>query len=984
MPDQICLAPQFSDAEFQEEFDRQGFAVKRLLTPSEAEALEGTLLALLSDCGIDIAGGNHRATPLFSSMFSEDPVFKQRVDRIVRAALSDKAATLLPDYEILFGSLLIKSAKGSAVQLHSDWTMQADLDRPTVTLWCALSDVTPERGPLAFVAGSHGLFRDIRMVDHAPSYSAGLSDLAAQIVSVPIRAGEAILFDTTILHCSSPNETDLPRLVIGVTLIPKERGGVLHFAQAGEDQSERVMLKMDDADYLTHLGEDMAVNMITGQKLGTFPIQQEPLTRSQVMTVIANADQIKSGARTMADVLNSNQLLERAARPVDRARYAPPPLRTVLRDAWMQAELEEIGHTSHQLISADEAAALLDEIKALRDFDHECAPREGEDSGEYLITSHDDDQQFKRRIHELAMSRLKQPAEAMFHNYRVVSAWPFIKLPGTGVVPFHRDWTLQADHEWPTINVWCPLMDVDHDNGVLQFVEGSYRLFDQVTFPSRPEAVLAGDDRMEPFKVIRPTKAGEAIVFDPSMYHGSAPNISGTTRIAIALTCIPEDRPSMIHDLSRDAPGMIDAIAMDTDDFIANEGMAFIDGDIAGRCIARYPLPEGRYSIEEVFSLVKHADAIKSGALSPEEAIMMESPQAALDQSVPRKTFYRRARSKLGRVVRGVGRRVKSAFGQPPGIQPVPAAVSEMTELAVPAPVPYDGRDFAQYPDSSAMWQPFGNERYDAALRKDGYTTLPFLSVAEVDELAAIIEDAEQQLDREDVHIGTRFQLSAFNNDSAYKERIFDASWAYLKDKVEALVPGYEPLVINVFDKPPSDAYDPVPIHQNPSFVEEPAHRSISLWIPFTAVNRDNGTVGVLPGSHGRFNVMRAGNMAHEDVFAEVQSQLEDEWFKPVELPKGGMLALDDSIIHWSYPNNSVARRKAIQLIMVPRKAQHIYYFYDDDCREPMMDLYEVDKNFFFGFNCKARPETLNKIGRVPYHYRQVTHGELEAIVRAG
>lgn len=286
--------------------------------------------------------------------------------------------------------------------------------------------------------------------------------------------------------------------------------------------------------------------------------------------------------------------------------------------------------------------------------------------------------------------------------------------------------------------------------------------------------------------------------------------------------------------------------------------------------------------------------------------------------------------------------------------------------------------DFAPYPEPEAMLRPFGEDTIDTALHREGYATFPFLSEAEVDGLAAAVSGAESTHDRGDVHIPTQFRLSAFNNDSAYKERLYDAVWDCLKERVEKRLPGFEPLVINLFDKQPGSGYDPVPIHQNPSFVDEPAHKSVSLWIPLDDVDKDNGTVGVLPGSHNRFNRMRAGNMAHEDVFAPVQRDLEEELFVPVVLKKGEMLALDDSIIHWSYPNVSDRPRVAVQLIMVPKGVPHIYYYYDDETPgHPMMDLYEVDRHFFFGFNCKARPETLKQIDRVPYRYRPITRSEL-------
>jgi hypothetical protein len=264
-------------------------------------------------------------------------------------------------------------------------------------------------------------------------------------------------------------------------------------------------------------------------------------------------------------------------------------------------------------------------------------------------------------------------------------------------------------------------------------------------------------------------------------------------------------------------------------------------------------------------------------------------------------------------------------------------------------------------------------------IAREGLVIFPWLDAAEMDALAQTVRDASEGVDVSDVHIPTNFRLSAFSNDGVFKARLYERVYALLSARLEKLLPGYEPLVINVFEKHPESGYDPVPIHQNPSFVREPEHRSVSLWIPLQDVSKQNGTLGVLRGSHGRFNLMRAGNMPHEDVFATVGPRLESDDFEALEVRRGEAVALDDSIIHWSYPNVSNKARIAVQLIMVPREAKHIYFYYNQDKASPSMDLYEVDKDFFFGFNCKARPQGLKKVGNVPYVYDQITERDLFA-----
>lgn len=264
--------------------------------------------------------------------------------------------------------------------------------------------------------------------------------------------------------------------------------------------------------------------------------------------------------------------------------------------------------------------------------------------------------------------------------------------------------------------------------------------------------------------------------------------------------------------------------------------------------------------------------------------------------------------------------------------------------------------------------------KLETDLRKNGYAITPLFTEQEFTAFSSIVENLESEADHDDVHLNTPFYLSAFHNNANWKSQIYDQVYAFMKSKLEKLLVDYEPLVINIFDKP-ARSNNPVAIHQNPSFVEEPQYKSVSVWIPLVDVNKNNGTVGVLPGSHDVFDTMRAANMP--DVFDKVASELQNQYFEPLVLKKGEAAILDDSMIHWSYPNLSDEPRIAVQLIMVPKETEHIYYYYNESGEKPKMDLYKVDKNFFFQFNCKAEPQGLPYIGSVPFEYHSFSEAEL-------
>ncbi|GEM_PF-585691 len=261
------------------------------------------------------------------------------------------------------------------------------------------------------------------------------------------------------------------------------------------------------------------------------------------------------------------------------------------------------------------------------------------------------------------------------------------------------------------------------------------------------------------------------------------------------------------------------------------------------------------------------------------------------------------------------------------------------------------------------------------AIVKEGFAVTSLLSQEDLYALEKIVygQNDEANVDLEDTQVKTTFRLSAFHNDPAYREHIHHTLWQFFQSKIENLLYDYEPLVINIIDKPAGAGS--IAIHQNPSFAEEPIYKSVSVWIPLINTCKENGTLGVLRGSHDVFDAVRAPNMP--DVFKPVAELLINHYFEPLEVNKGQAVILDDSLLHWSYPNISEERRAAVQLIMVPRGVQHIYYFYNTSESENKVELFAVDKTFFYDFHYQSRPSHLSKIGEIPFTYHNFDEAEM-------
>jgi hypothetical protein len=119
----------------------------------------------------------------------------------------------------------------------------------------------------------------------------------------------------------------------------------------------------------------------------------------------------------------------------------------------------------------------------------------------------------------------------------IMTKWPG---PG-GQKEVHRDFRMVDESRYRSVCVWLPLADVDATNGALAVVRGSH-LVDTgprsvPTTPSTPEDPVpqVGFSEMETV----PVAAGDAVVFDLAVVHGSDVNLTDSARVAVGIAYAP-------------------------------------------------------------------------------------------------------------------------------------------------------------------------------------------------------------------------------------------------------------------------------------------------------------------------------------------------------------------------------------------------------------------------------------------------------------
>lgn len=164
------------------------------------------------------------------------------------------------------------------------------------------------------------------------------------------------------------------------------------------------------------------------------------------------------------------------------------------------------------------------------------------------------DVEYRRKVHEQVAEVFREATDGLLDQYRLCLCSFNAKQPHDdgGVVQLHQDWTFVDEARFQAIGIWCPLVEVNEENGCLRVVPGSHRL------NTRPRAFYEPfpyTDLLPSFErdylVQVPMKAGQAFAYTQRLFHSSPPNRSDRLRLAAGALAIPDH--SKLRFLIRDA-----------------------------------------------------------------------------------------------------------------------------------------------------------------------------------------------------------------------------------------------------------------------------------------------------------------------------------------------------------------------------------------------------------------------------------------------
>ena len=265
----------FADAGVAAQVAQDGYAVVDLLGETEVRMLREMRTRTRGDLD---------GMPYSATLMSRDPVYRRDVHAGIHEMIANPLRGLLPGHRLCHANFTIKRphAPESAVPLHQDWSFVDEARHLALAVWCPLVDVAAGNGGLSVVPRSDRLNQQPRSTLLRFPYP-DLTDLITRRYAVgqQLRSGQAVLFNTRLMHSSPPNLGDHERAAVAGLLVPDRTPLRLYYAAPARPDVVRVFGVPDDffLSYLLNAAPDPGLPQVDEFALRVDPVDLSRLAR---------------------------------------------------------------------------------------------------------------------------------------------------------------------------------------------------------------------------------------------------------------------------------------------------------------------------------------------------------------------------------------------------------------------------------------------------------------------------------------------------------------------------------------------------------------------------------------------------------------------------------------------------------------------------------------------------------------------------------
>ncbi len=253
----------FKSDEIQHQFEQDGYVVLPFYEPQEIDELS----ALYHELHPKEESG------FFPSTFSQDKNYRSIADEQIRRIGSRSIAHHCQDIKVVCGAFIVKNVgEDSGMCVHQDMSLVDESRYTGINIWVPLIDLTIENGALFVLKGSHRMTPTYRGSSISECFAPVMDELLDFLEPVLVKAGQAVIFDQSIIHFSPPNYSDQIRIVTNTYFTHQDAQFRTYYWQP--DYGNQVEAFAQDDTFMTNFeqfGANIKDRPKVGQSLGLMP-----------------------------------------------------------------------------------------------------------------------------------------------------------------------------------------------------------------------------------------------------------------------------------------------------------------------------------------------------------------------------------------------------------------------------------------------------------------------------------------------------------------------------------------------------------------------------------------------------------------------------------------------------------------------------------------------------------------------------------------
>lgn len=434
------------------------------------------------------------------------------ISNSIEEILKDELQEHFPNYDFFLAHFVIKKANhDEGFQLHQDWNIVDESKCNSYQIWVPLEYSYPENGGMCFLPKSHLFLKNLRSGSFDIPRIPIDSKLYPFLSYVRLFSGQAVAFSNSLFHGSFSNCSPEDRVSILINVVPK---------------SEQTFYYHDDgkgnAEVFSINAELLFKNLPVLEK-GEMPFHNP-------IEVINKIYQRKNAEIGLSDLIKwSKEIRKELDLPED---YEFKDMQ-IVKNTSLEKEINSNGYSVIKLLTDAE-------IEKIFTLFSEHFPKREQYIGRYSSMDHKDSKE-RLLIHEKIQAIVRHRLDLFFKDYFCpISILYSKRADGISDTGWHSDPNfLLNQHLEPLYSIWCPIVPVNQENGVLNVIPKSHRFLNNLRHPCLDWPLAKEIKALDKLGKGFDLRAGEAIIYDARLIHGSPPNISMSERDCIVMRINP-------------------------------------------------------------------------------------------------------------------------------------------------------------------------------------------------------------------------------------------------------------------------------------------------------------------------------------------------------------------------------------------------------------------------------------------------------------